>query len=232
VAAGFAFCKSGVMSKPLATEDKLTWLLAQLATGQFAVYAAASSSAVAEASARFHGMKRADEPGRDQSVYRAGAAFELAGLLSLDDYWLTGALIAQEVPSWLAEITAQHRAVNEPLTLAAALTMLFEDETRRKYLIHLGAWRRHFWSQTAYRLAVEEFEASAKAEGGSWRARKPTEKQRYAILQIARTASAMDPEFRCPDFETRGAAHDWIKQNLGNPRFVDDLTPPTLEEFE
>ncbi len=214
-------------------DEKLKRLLAHLASSSRHAYAAACAPEVAEAVARFHGMRRADQPGRDQLVYRAGAAIEVANGLHLDDYWLLGVLTAPEAFSWLCQVAEEGEfgARGPGASLIELFSQLFLDERYRRYLIHRGAWLRHHWSRTAYRIAVAEFETSVKAIGGSWEARAPTQKQLYAMEQITRTLAAVDPEFRAPALQTRRQAHDWIAAQDGNPRFADDLSPPTLEEF-
>jgi hypothetical protein len=209
-------------------------LEAALRTAKTDVYAAACAPAVAIAASKYFGMRRADRPGRDQRIYRCGAAIEIAGADHLDDYFLVGVLAAPEAPVWLcSEFINMARVLcdSASISLAQLLEAVFIDNAKRRYLIHFGAWRRHHWSQTIYRAAVEEFETSAAAEGGRWVGRRPTERQLYAIEQIGRTLAVVDADFRPPQLGTRGEAHDWIADQGGNPRFGTDTTPPRFKDF-
>lgn len=197
-------------------------------------YAAACAPEVAEAASKHYGMRRADRPGRDQRVYRLGAAIEVAGADHLDDFWLLGAMTAPEVPVWLAQALVALPTRDDDnwlATLATLLDSMFQDPARRTYLINVGAWRRHHWSQSAYRAAVAEFEASSAALGGRWETRPPSEKQLYAMEQISRALAAVEPGFVIPELSTRRAAHDWISEQRGNPRFANDITPPAWKNF-
>lgn len=228
-----AWCHLLSMDASSPQQEKLQRLLEMLSTGSRHVYAACCAVEVAEAAAQYHGMRRSDQPGRDQLVYRAGSAIEVANGLHLDDYWLLGALTAPEVPAWLGQLATEAPAhtLQWAPCVVDLFNRLFEDNAKRRYLISMGAWRRHHWSQAAYRNAVAEFEASEKAAGGRWEAKPPTAKQTYAIEQITRTFAAVTPDFEAPQLSTRRAAHDWIALNAGNPRFADNINPPKYEDF-
>lgn len=215
-------------------KQKLQALEAAMRMARVDAYAAACAPEVAEAASKHYGMRRADRPGRDQRVYRLGAAIEVAGADHLDDFWLLGAMTAPEVPVWLAqEVVAPSSGENDGrmVILTTLFDSMFQDPARRNYLIHAGAWRRHHWSQSAYRAAVAEFEASSAALGGRWETRPLTEKQLYAIEQISRVLAAVEPGFVIPELSTRRAAHDWISEQRGNPRFANDITPPAWKNF-
>jgi hypothetical protein len=226
--------KVQAMDDPAALTIRLKDLEAAIRTVRLGIYAAACAPDVAVAASKFYGMRRADRPGRDQRIYRCGAAIEVAGADHLDDYFLLGVFTAPEAPLWLCNefvSLTQNLCPSTPISLAPLLEAVFIDEAKRAYLIDFGAWRRHHWSQSAYRAAVTEFEASTAAEGGRWESRRPTKKQLYAIEQISRTLAAIDPDFRPPQLATRREAHDWIAEEGGNPRFTNDTTPPKFKDF-
>lgn len=167
-------------------------------------------------------------------VYRAGAAFEVAGATDIDDYFLLGALVSPEVLSWLLK-AAQHRLLADPvgadISLISLLRAVFQHRGRRRYLINLGAWMRFQWDNSAYASAVAEFEQGLASEGGKWRSRPVTAKQRYLMDEIMRAYVAVNEPVADPDVNHRGDAYDWIKQHRGNPRFWNQPAPAEPSHF-
>lgn len=188
-----------------------------------------ATAEVVDAITRNYGRRRSDKPGRDQLVYRHGAALEVAGALDMDDYFLLGALVSPEVLTWIVSAAQDRLEVDHTgadICLVTLLRCIFEKAPRRRYLINLGAWQRLSWDRSAYLSAVEEFEAGVAAHGGEWRSRPITPKQRYLIDQIVRAREALNEAIARPDVRDRGEAHDWIRLQRGNPRFWSQPQPP------
>lgn len=169
------------------------------------------------------GRRRADEPGRDQACYRLGSAFDVAGCRDLNEYLVLGLLKAGPIAlQWLVEAALDEGG---SVDLPTAMRALLRDEARAGYLVDLGVWARWQWEKTVYCEAVDRFEAGEKADR-AWRDRPITSAQAYIIEEIVSANRTANPDFKPPSMPTRGEAHDWIRQQGGNPRFANDRSPP------
>jgi hypothetical protein len=185
---------------------------------------------VAEAVTRNHGRRRCDQPGRDQMVYRAGSAMEAVDGLDIPDDALVGFWVTPEALEWLIRKASDRillpvgaEADLRPIDLFKAV---LQDPTTRRFLIEVGVYTRFQRDRAIYRNSVAAFEASPAAEGGAWRHKRPTDGQLYLIDRILRATEALGTPVESPLPCSRGAAHDWLKRQGGNPRFWNPPEPP------
>ena len=166
--------------------------------------------------------RRAASHARDRSCYRLGAAFEPAGGLAIDDLALSGvdALGAHGVA-----LLAAQALVSPGVASLSDLILGISRGKAGRCLRAWGVWARFNWLKALYEREVTEFESSpaGRDKARSWRRKPVKAEQAYLILELARYLQLEPPEPR-----NRGAAHDWLLEQGGNPRFMAPLERPPL----
>lgn len=163
---------------------------------------------------------------RDNWTHKMGSAFITAGGEGLTCEDVLGLLMCGPTGIlWVAE-----SAILSPdATLIEHIQNIADDPHRGPFIRELGVYLQ--WQSLAemYRAKVEAFEATAIAQDphARWRTRKSTAAQRYLIARILDLLRALGTPEADPGNMTRGAAHDWIRERGGNPRFK---SPPAWPE--
>ena len=166
--------------------------------------------------------RRAAGLARDRSCYRLGAALEPAGGLAIDDVALAG-LDALGVHG-VALLAAQALVSPTGASLSELILAISRGKAGRS-LRAWGVWARFNWLKSLYTKEVTDFENSraGRDKARSWRRKPIRAGQAYLIRELARFLQVEPPG---PD--NRGAAHDWLLVQGGNPRFMVPLERPAL----
>lgn len=178
-------------------------------------------------------LRRAEKAGsRDNRIMLAGYPAEIKQALDVCDVALAGAhhcgaiFIKWQVEAALALV---NREPNASLDFYGLLREILRDDDKRAYLTDLGAYVRWIHLSGKYWADHAEFESSAFGTDpeARWRRLRPTANQRYMISRLMPLIAANHPGFVMPELATAGAAHDFIRDAGGNPRFQQPPTPPS-----
>lgn len=157
--------------------------------------------------------RRAAKHHRDRCCYRLGAAFEPEGGLALDDVFVSGVDLLGA--HGLVLLAAEALRAPEG-TSVSELMMRLSKTAAGKTVRAWGVWSRFTWLRNLYHDEVEAFENSPAGRDPkrSWRKEPATANQTYLTMELARALQVAVPEHA-----NRGAAHDWLLAQGGNPRF-------------
>ena len=166
--------------------------------------------------------RRAAGHARDRSCYRLGGALKPAGGLAIDDVALSGldALGAHGVA-----LLAVQALVSPDGASLSDLILAISRGKAGQGLRAWGVWARFNWLKALYEREVTEFEngPAGRDKARSWRRKPVRAGQAYLIRELARFLQLEQPE---PG--DRGAGHDWLLLQGGNPRFLAPHEQPPL----
>lgn len=205
-----------------------------LSTARTQVVARVGSLIRHDALAAAHHVRRAEKIGtRDNRVMWFGFPAQLKQAVDICDVAYCGSHYAGAVMLiWEVEaaIELRRRDPEASLDKFDLLREILNDHDKRSYLTALGAHVRWIHLSSKYWTVCREFEESAmgSAPDARWRRHPPTTKQRYLISRILPLVASTNPNFVEPVLDTRGTAHDFIRDAGGNPRFAAPPPVPRL----
>ena len=219
----------------------LDCLLATLVTNRTVLFTARTQAVARvgslirhDAVAAAYHVRRTEKIGtRDNRVMWFGFPAELKQAIDICDVAYCGSHHAGAVMLvWEVEaaIELRRRDPEASLDKFDLLREILNDQHKRSYLTALGAYVRWIHLSSKYWADCREFEESAMgtAPDAQWRRRPPTTKQRYLISRIMPLVASTNSNFVEPMLDTRGAAHDFIRDAGGNPRFAAPPPVPRL----
>jgi hypothetical protein len=163
---------------------------------------------------------------RDNWTHKMGSAFISAGGEDLTSEAVLGLLMCGPVGMlWLAESATRY----PDATLIDHIQNIADDQHRGPFIRELGVYLCWQALSAMYHATVQAFEATdvAKDPHARWRTRPITANQRYLIACILDLLATLGTPVPDPGNIKRGAAHDWIRDHGGNPRFH---SPPSWLE--